>query len=181
MITPLDIQNKEFAKGVRGYKEDEVNRFLDMITIDYERMMEENRVLKTKITELEKEIEKKRETEESVRDTLETTKSLMRDIAESAEKRAKIVLKNAELDAELIVREARDSIERYREEGEMLKNRYNIFSNKYKALLETELEKFDSLRQELFYENKLQDNSGDLKPLESKDDTIAIHDIDQLF
>ena len=28
-LTPLDIHNKEFARGFRGYDEDEVNDFLD--------------------------------------------------------------------------------------------------------------------------------------------------------
>ena len=35
MIRPIDIQEKEFTRGVRGYKEEEVNEFLDEITILY--------------------------------------------------------------------------------------------------------------------------------------------------
>ena len=30
-LTPLDIHNKEFSRGFRGYDEDEVNEFLDQI------------------------------------------------------------------------------------------------------------------------------------------------------
>ena len=33
MITPADIENKVFSKAVRGYKEEEVNEFLDEITV----------------------------------------------------------------------------------------------------------------------------------------------------
>lgn len=29
MITPLEIENKEFSKAVRGYKAEEVDEFLD--------------------------------------------------------------------------------------------------------------------------------------------------------
>lgn len=43
MIRPIDIQEKEFSKAVRGYKEDEVNEFLDEITIDLERLLDELR------------------------------------------------------------------------------------------------------------------------------------------
>ena len=39
MITPLDIQNKEFSRGVRGYKEEEVDEFLDLITVDMEKLL----------------------------------------------------------------------------------------------------------------------------------------------
>ena len=30
MITPADIENKEFSRAVRGYKEDEVNEFINV-------------------------------------------------------------------------------------------------------------------------------------------------------
>lgn len=39
MITPLEIQNKEFRRGIRGYKEDEVDEFLDKIILDYEKLL----------------------------------------------------------------------------------------------------------------------------------------------
>ncbi|MDW7671608.1 MAG: DivIVA domain-containing protein, partial [Bacillota bacterium] len=38
MITPLDIQNKEFKKSVRGYNEAEVDAFLDQVMADYEQL-----------------------------------------------------------------------------------------------------------------------------------------------
>jgi cell division initiation protein len=40
MITPLDIQNKEFPKVVRGYKEEEVDGFLDLVTLDLEKLLD---------------------------------------------------------------------------------------------------------------------------------------------
>ena len=182
MIMPLDIQNKEFSKGVRGYKEDEVDQFLDMLTLDYEKVLEDSRLLKMKISELEQELEKKKQSEDAVMETLATTKSLMQDISESAEKRAKILLKNAELDAEVIVREARENIERYKDEYQQLKNRFNIFNTRYKTLLESELEKFDVLGQELFYNDELKLEKDDTsQKLETDDRTINIEDIDQLL
>ena len=36
MITPADIEYKEFTKVVRGYKEEEVDEFLDLIIVDME-------------------------------------------------------------------------------------------------------------------------------------------------
>ncbi|MEG0391764.1 MAG: DivIVA domain-containing protein, partial [Anaerovoracaceae bacterium] len=58
MITPLDIQNKEFAKGVRGYKEEEVDMFLDLITLDLEKIVKENARLKAEVASLEEALEK---------------------------------------------------------------------------------------------------------------------------
>ena len=47
-LTPLDINNKEFSKGFRGYNEDEVNEFLDQIMKDYEILLGEKKELEFK-------------------------------------------------------------------------------------------------------------------------------------
>ena len=150
MITPLDIQNKAFSKAVRGYKEEEVDGFLDLVTLDLEKLLDENQKLKEKVKSLDKELDRYKKTEGTVLETLEAAKALMGDISASAEKRAEMLLKNAELDAALIQREAKESIERLKEEQVSLKNRFNVFRTRYRSLLEAELDKFDNLSAELF-------------------------------
>ncbi|MDI9493167.1 MAG: DivIVA domain-containing protein [Bacillota bacterium] len=170
MITPLDIQNQEFTRGVRGYKPEEVDTFLDLITTDMERLIEENNNLKEQVKALSAELERYRSTEGMVLDTLEAAKALMGDISASAEKRAEILLKNAELDADRITREAREYAERLHKENENLRNRFNAFRTKYKALLESELERFDTLSKELFDDKGMED----LKSiLESKTENLS--------
>ncbi|MDD3350162.1 MAG: DivIVA domain-containing protein, partial [Eubacteriales bacterium] len=127
MISPLEIQNKEFNKAVRGYKEEEVDGFLDLITMDFEKLMEENQRLKEQLKSMTTELTRYKNSEGMVLETLEAAKSLMGDISTSAEKRAEILLKNAELDAELLTREARESVERLSEESLALRNRLNVF------------------------------------------------------
>ncbi len=157
MITPLDIQNKEFSKGVRGYKEDEVDSFLDLLTLDYEKLVKENYAYKEQIKTLNQEIERYKNSETAVYDTLEAAKTLMNDISASAEKRASMLLKNAELDAQLILREAKESVEKLNEEYASAHTRLHIFKTRFKTLLESELEKFDTLSAEIFSENDLED------------------------
>lgn len=157
MITPLDIQNKEFTRGVRGYKEEEVDSFLDLVTLDFEKLIQENKRLKENLKTLTSEVERYRGSEGSILETLEAAKALMRDISASAEKRAEILLKNAELDAERIQREARESVERLTEESKSLKNRWGGFKTRYRNLLETELERFDDLTAEIFEEADLEE------------------------
>jgi len=152
MIRPIDIQEKEFSRAVRGYKEDEVNAFLDEITLDLERLLNELRETKEENSRLVEELERHRGSEGTVVETLEAAKSLMEDISISAEKRADILLKNAELDAELMRKEARETAEEITRESEALRTRFTNFRTKYKQLLESELQRFDSLTMELFPE-----------------------------
>jgi cell division initiation protein len=157
MITPLDIQNKEFGRSVRGYKEEDVDGFLDLITLDLEKLIEENQRLKEQVKSFTSELDRYKKTENMVLETLEAAKALMGDISVSAEKRAEILLKNAELDAERITREARESVERLNEEAAVIRNRLNVFRTRYRTMLESELEKIDSLSSDLLFDRDLED------------------------
>ena len=47
MLTPLDIENKRFAKQkLGGYNVDEVDDFLDELTLEYGKLYKENTELK---------------------------------------------------------------------------------------------------------------------------------------
>lgn len=152
MIRPIDIQEKEFARGVRGYKEDEVNQFLDEITVDLERLLSELRQTKEENSRLVEELERYRSSEGTVVETLEAAKALMADISASAEKRANILLKNAELDAQLMQKEAKENADRIAEESAAMKSRFIDFRTRYKKLLESELQRFESLSGDIFPE-----------------------------
>ena len=152
MITPQDIQSIEFEKAVRGYKEDQVDVFLDQLTTDYEAVLNENSALKQKISELSARLDDYHAQESAVLKTLESAKALMNDISVSAEKRANILLKNAELDAELKQRQANENLERLKQEESQLERRVASIRTRFKNILEAELERFDGLTEELFAE-----------------------------
>ena len=57
MITPLDIQNKEFSRAVRGYNQEEVDLFLDEIMADYDKLLSENQDLKRQLEETKGKVE----------------------------------------------------------------------------------------------------------------------------
>lgn len=52
-LTPLDIHNKEFTRGFRGYDEDEVNEFLDQVIKDFEKVIRDKKSLEDRVAELE--------------------------------------------------------------------------------------------------------------------------------
>ena len=157
MIRPIDIQEKEFTRAVRGYKEDEVNEFLDEITIDMERLIDELHQTREENSRLVEELERYRSSQGTVLETLEAAKALMSDISVSAEKRADILLKNAELDAQLIQKEARETADKIAEESQAMKSRFIDFRTRYKRLLQSELERFESLSGEMFPELGIDD------------------------
>ena len=46
MLTPLDLNGKTFSKGFRGFDTDEVKRFMDQVSKDFERLYQDNVELK---------------------------------------------------------------------------------------------------------------------------------------
>ena len=150
MITPADIENKEFSRVKKGYSEEEVDEFLDLIIVDMEKLIRENRQLKNELSKAHTQVDKHMSTETSIYETLESARSLMNDIAASAERRAEILLKNAELEASLITREAKESVSKYTEEGNRLKGRLEYLRERYRKMLEGELERLESTGADIF-------------------------------
>jgi len=152
MITPADIEVKEFSRSKRGYDEEEVDLYLDEIIVEMERLIKENQDLKRKLSEKSQETVKTVSADTSVYETLEAAKSLMNDIASSAERRAEVLLKNAELEASLITKEAKDSVSRYIEEGNRLQKNIEALKTRYKRMLQDELDRIDFSAEDLLSE-----------------------------
>ncbi len=58
-LTPADVHNVAFSKppiGKRGYNEDEVDAFLDLIETELARLLEENADLRQRVSELDAEL-----------------------------------------------------------------------------------------------------------------------------
>ena len=70
VLTPLDIQNKQFRKVLRGYSEEEVNVFMSRILRDYEQMFKENQELKEENKKLGSALEQYKTLEDTLNKTL---------------------------------------------------------------------------------------------------------------
>ncbi len=69
-LTPLDIHNKEFKKGFRGYDESEVDEFLDLIVAEFERLVRQNDELQATISGLESRLEHYKGLEETLKNSI---------------------------------------------------------------------------------------------------------------
>ncbi|MCI5720981.1 MAG: DivIVA domain-containing protein [Firmicutes bacterium] len=152
MLTPHDIEVKEFGRAVRGYKTEDVDNFLDEIILDFQQLLDENKKLRESVAELDADLRQYKKSESSMLNTLESAKKLMGDISLSAEKRAEVIINNANANAEAIQREAKESISKLTEEGERLAVRVKKFKDRYKELLKDELSQIDGSTEDLIAE-----------------------------
>ena len=147
MIAPIKIENKEFKKGLRGYKEDEVDEFLDLVKEDYEQLYRENAELKEKVRLYQDQINKYENIEETLKATLVRAEASAEDTTNAANKKAKIIVEEADLKAKQIIDQANNEVIEIRREYNSLVKEFKVFRNKFKSLLNDELQSID----EIFY------------------------------
>ena len=139
MITPLEIQNKEFKRSIRGYKEDEVDEFLDKIIIDYEKLYKENIELKDKLEGAYHQLNQYKEIEETLKKTLVVAQNAAEDVRLNAQKESGLIIQEAETKAREIIAKANKDVENIRSEFEGIKNQMQIFKTRFKTLLQSQL------------------------------------------
>lgn len=140
MLTPMDIQNKEFKKGFRGYSEDEVDEFLDQIMIDYEKLYKENMELKEKIEKTHDQMDKYKNIEETLKNTLIVAQSSAEEVRGNALKKSELIIGEAEQQAKEILHNSRSEVEKVKQEYEEVKKQMQIFKTRYKTLLQSQLD-----------------------------------------
>lgn len=148
MLTPLDIENKKFQKQLKGYNVDEVDDFLDDLTVDYERMYKENTSLNDEIARLKKELEHYKGVEHTLQNTLVMAQSTAEEVKKSAKAQADQLVKDAQAE----VRASLDELERKENEKrkalEDVKKQIDIYKAKTEALLISQLELLKDINEE---------------------------------
>ena len=139
-LTPLDIHNKEFAKGFRGYDEDEVNEFLDQVIKDYENIIREKKELEERLNELTDRIGHYNNIEETLNKSIVVAQEAAEEVKRNAQKEAKLIIKEAEKNADRIVNESLSKARKIALEIEELKKQSKVFRTRFKMLIEAQLD-----------------------------------------
>ena len=149
-ITALDIKDKQFTTKFRGYNEQEVDEFLDIIVDDYEDLVRDNRELTTRIKELEEKLayfdEMKESLSQSVilaQETAEKVKASAADesanLINKANFNATHLIEEAKSKASEILRDATDEAKRVAIETEELKRQVVFSTNVFWLQLKVNL------------------------------------------
>ncbi len=149
MLTPVDIRNRQFKKGFRGYNEDDVDLFMDKIVADFEKMYKENNELKDKVNMFNDKLESYSEMEKTLQSTLIIAQRTSEDIVSNARKEADLILRESEEKRKEIIAQANTDILDLNRDIEELKKQLKIFKTRYKTFLESELESLEAFFKEI--------------------------------
>lgn len=139
-LTPLDIHNKEFTRGFRGYDEDEVNDFLNQIIKDYEMVLSENAKLKEEIATVQDRLNHFANIEESLSKTIIVAQEAADEVKGNAKKEALLIVKEAEKNADRIIGDSLAKSRKVAHEMEELRKQASIYRTRFRMLLEAQID-----------------------------------------
>ena len=165
-LTPLDTQNKTFPTKMRGYNQDEVDDFLDLVVRDYEELTQRNRELEKAVKHSEEKLEYFNELKDALnqsiivaQDTADKVKTSASkesevivtsaqnkadELVANAEKRAHQLTTDAEEKARKILTDATEKARQLATETEDLKKKTRVFHQRISLMLESQLEQVKS-------------------------------------
>lgn len=139
-ITPIEIQQHQFKTRLFGYDTADVDRFLEMLADELERLYQQNNELKESLARTRSTLEQMQQREKSLQQTLVTAQQVTEDIKENARKDAEIVMADAHLQAERVMRDAQEKRTRLLQEIQQIKRQRLTFESNLRALVENHLQ-----------------------------------------
>ncbi|NLY74550.1 MAG: DivIVA domain-containing protein [Firmicutes bacterium] len=140
MLTPIDLENVFFRRGVRGYRVSEVQEFMSRLTQDYEHLYRENIELKEQIETLNNKLNQYILVEETLRNTMLMAQETAEEVKTAAKKQAELIIQEAKDQAEDIKRQIRVETENELKNLAILKNQTEFFRCQFKSFLNGLLE-----------------------------------------
>lgn len=149
-LTSMDIDNKEFKKGLRGYNADEVDEFLDRVAEEYEIMYKENSNLKEKAIFLEEKLDHHVKIESTIQNTLVLAQNAAEQAKFSAQKESELILKGANDTCQRMLDKAHDDVIKINDEYEKIKQDFAKFRAKFRSFMNCQVEMFEGLESDYF-------------------------------
>jgi len=126
-LTPLEIRKATFKTKFRGFDPEEVLTYLEMISNEFEKLIQENERLKERVMVMEKKLSEYEELEESLKKALFLAQQSSEQVITNAQERAQNIIKEAQVKAEKMIAEVALRRSRLEDEIQRLeKRKYEI-------------------------------------------------------
>lgn len=123
ILSAKDIRKSDFKKQFRGYDPNEVDAFLETVSLRFERLTDDNAAMSEKIKMLTSDIEVYKENESTLQKAIVKAQDLAEEVLVNAKKRADNIIREAELNSQKIMQDVDKGIMTKRQELEELKLR----------------------------------------------------------
>ncbi|MEG0899731.1 MAG: DivIVA domain-containing protein [Oscillospiraceae bacterium] len=145
MISPNDIISKKFDKGMKGYKTEAVDKYLEEVATEMSKCLSEKKDLETKIGILAEKLEEYKNDEDSLRVALLSAQRLGDSVIKEAKSKADSIVREATVKAERLAETTQKQIEKEHISLLKLQKEVGSFKNRLMAIYKQHLELINAL------------------------------------
>ncbi len=136
-LMPIDVQQQQFRRALRGLDSREVQAFLDLVAGQMSEVIRENNELRGELRRSQQALEEHREREATLREAMLSAQRAIEEIREQAKKEAQLIVTDAELRAEKILQHAHGRVSRIADEINDIKRQRVRAIEEMRAILST--------------------------------------------
>lgn len=145
MISPFEIENKEFNSKISGYDKNEVDEYLYKLSNDIENIIKTIEMKEKEISRLEDELSKFHRIEKNITEALVLAKETANEIINNAKRKSENIIAEHENKAKNIMDQANREVLDAKHEFQEVKKDMNMYKIKMRSLIESQRELNESI------------------------------------
>lgn len=134
-----------FNTVFRGYDKEEVKKYLDKVIKEYERLLNEKKIVDEKVNDLSKQLEKYEQLESTLNRALFSAENASDEIKRMARLEAEGLINEAKRNANRIINDALIKAERANDDADRLKRNVTLLKKRLRAIIEGQLEVIEEM------------------------------------
>ena len=142
-ISPIDIQQQQFKSRPFGYEKAGVDRFLELLAEELERLIRENIDLMEELARDRASLAEMRDREENLKKTLVTAQKLTDELKSTARREVDVMMAEAEIKAQRLMHNAEERRQELINELQEIKRQKIDFEVSLRGLLEKHIRMLD--------------------------------------
>jgi cell division initiation protein len=167
-LTALEIKQQKFEKVLRGYDPNEVNAFLNMVSLEWENLVTRQRDMERDVAQMKDKLKHYERVESALHETLQAAKESAEQRLNGAKNEARARIEKAELEAESILRDAQQQRQSVRQDILRLVERRDEIVRGIKSYLDMATQSVNSFSRDDASIYSLPKEEGDAAPAKSK-------------
>ena len=148
MLTAIEIRGHTFRKSLRGFDKEEVGTFLSTVSLEWEKMVEENRRLKIDLEKTQSSLDNLKKVETVLHKTLLQAEETSKSTIENAKKDAELKVQEAEAKSKELIQNALTEKSRVEIQINELINRRNEILQQLKSYLQGQTERLKTFEEQ---------------------------------
>ena len=140
MFAPLDLKNKTFTKGFRGYETEEVDKFFAQVVKDFERLYQDNIELKETVERVSAKLEYYQQMEATMQNTLVVAQETADEVKKTSEKKAQLMLDETAAKCDSLKADAQNEADRLQNEAKAAAAQVRSDADAYAAKVRNDAE-----------------------------------------